>query len=83
MGNFLDDIINWAVDLVIPLLMLLPQSPIQAWQPTGFNQFAQIMGWVNYFVPLGAIAAIMSTYLVAVLVWYGVRWFLRIVRYIE
>lgn len=82
-GSILDTILDWASNLVIPMLMLLPESPIQAWQPAGFGQFAQIMGWINYFVPLGAIAGIMTSYLGAVVIWYSVRWFLRFVRYID
>lgn len=83
MGKFFDNLIDWAINLVIPLLLMLPESPIQAWQPQGMSQFAQIMGWINYFVPLGAIAGIMTSYVAAVLIWYGVRWFLRLVRYID
>lgn len=82
-GKIIDTFLDWASEAVVAILLLLPESPVQSWQPQGFDQFAQIMGWINYFVPLGAIAGILSVWLSAVLVWYGARWFLRITKYID
>lgn len=82
MGKFIDDLLQWANNLVIAVLMLLPESPIQAWAPS-VGAYSQILGWINYFVPLGAYASIMVVYLGAVGTWYIYRWFLRLTRYID
>lgn len=63
---------------VIAVLSLLPTSPF-SWD---FSFLTGYMGWVAYFIPIGSLISIMAAYVGAVLVWYGIRWLLRFVRYI-
>lgn len=74
----LNKIIQLLADAVMLILNLLPQSPF-TWELGALSPF---WGVVNYFIPFGALAGIMATYVTAVLVWYGVRWILRLGRYI-
>lgn len=84
MGKWIDSILGWLADMVIPLLLLLPESPIQKFNLEGdLEQFGTVLSWINYFLPLDAAAGIMTGYVAAVLIWYGVRWFLRIAKYIQ
>lgn len=59
-------------------LDLLPDSPFQK---LSFN-LGEVMGYVNYFIPVGMFVDVLGLYLAAVIVWYAVRWVLRFVRYI-
>lgn len=81
-GNAIDSILSWLTDLVVAVLLLLPESPLRV-DPADLGSFYLYLQYINYFVPIGAMLGILTAYLVAVLVWYGYRWFLRIARYIE
>jgi len=62
------------------LLVLLPDSPIQAGIPElGSNETIRIVAW---FLPIAEIVGIMQVFLLATITWYFVRWILRFVRYI-
>lgn len=82
MGRIWDWIMEMLHGLALAAVAVLPDSPIQTigadW--TGFHT---IMRYINYFVPIGGMIAIFTAYLGAVLVYYGVRWVLRITRYID
>jgi len=82
MANIFDLILEWLVDMVVAVINLLPVSPIQSYN-LDFGAFAEVMGWVNYFIPLGAMLGIMGTYIGAVMVWYSIRWVMRITKYIQ
>lgn len=83
----LTTILDWIMDALYSLASVavswLPVSPFQSieWSQDSFTYM--VLSWVNYFIPLGWIMGIMSSYLTAVLIWYGVRWVLRFVRYID
>lgn len=77
-------LLNWFNDMVMALLLLLPDSPfLKLNDYNTLSDFRQIMGWINYFVPIGWFIAILTTYLTAVLIWYGIRWLLRFAQYID
>lgn len=81
-------IINWFMDFIYKLaewaLMLLPDSPFQndGWV-SGLQGFEKIMSYINYFIPVGTMVLITSAYISAVIVWYVVRWVLRLAQYID
>lgn len=83
MGKIVDTLLDWLKDMVIGVLMLLPESPFASLRLDTMPEFAKVMGWINYFVPIGAMLGIFTTYLAGVLIWYGVRWFLRLAQYID
>jgi hypothetical protein len=77
--SFINKLIQFLADAVILLLNILPQTPF-SWDLGALGPF---WGVANYFIPFGAIAGIMATYVTAVAIWYGVRWILRIAKYIS
>ena len=80
--------IDWFMDFIYKLaewaLFLLPDSPFQKeeWL-IGLQGFEKIMSYINYFVPFGSMLIIMTVYITAVIMWYVVRWVLRLTRYID
>lgn len=80
----MDSLINWLNTIAASSVALLPESPFANLSLASFpGTFGDVMGWINYFVPISAMLGIMTTYLAAVLLWYGVRWVLRLAQYID
>lgn len=77
-------IANWLIDLIYTIIMglldILPDSPFRF---TLDDNFKTYIAYVNYFIPVGTLIAILVTFTTAVGVWYGIRWLMRIVRYIQ
>lgn len=71
-------IASWAI-------LLLPESPFQKFANnfTENTPFANILNYINYFVPIGPMITFLVTYVAAVAIWYIVRWALRLVKYIQ
>lgn len=84
MGAMFDWIMDFIYDLAYVALAILPNSPFQneKWL-SGLDSFGIIMSNINYFVPFGTFLMIGAAYLTGVLIWYGVRWILRIANYIN
>lgn len=79
-----DGIMEFLYELVHLAIGWLPNSPLQTIDLKGyFGGFTKIMGWINYFVPVGICLNILSLYCVAIGVWYAARWVLRIAKYID
>lgn len=75
---------DFLYNLASLVLMVLPESPFQnEGFISGLNQFADIMANINYFIPFNDMFIFMGIYLVCVLIWYGARWLLRFVKYID
>jgi hypothetical protein len=83
-GAIIDWILDFLYDLAVLAIGWLPDSPFQTqeFQET-LSGFSDLMAQINYFVPIGQMMAITAAYIGAVLIWYGVRWILRFVRYID
>lgn len=77
-------IANWLIDLIYTIIMglldILPDSPFRF---TLDDTFKRYIGYVNYFIPVGTLVAILVSYTAAVAVWYGIRWVMRLIRYIQ
>lgn len=83
MGKIIDALLDWLSDMVAAVVLLLPESPFAKLSLATVPGFANVMGWINYFVPIGPMLGIFTTYLAAVLIWFGIRWILRIAKYID
>lgn len=65
----LDMIVGFLRSVLGGLVSLLPHSPFeQFYGLTGLP--AQILGWVNWFVPVGTLLGIMTAWLVAIAAYY-------------
>lgn len=84
MGAIVDWILDFLYGLAVLAIGWLPDSPFQTQEfRNTLLGFSDLMGQINYFVPVGQMLTITGAYVAAVLVWYGVRWILRFVRYID
>lgn len=78
--DIIDRILNWLANAIVAFLNLLPDSPLRL---DGNAKVAEILGYVNYFIPVGQMVTVMTALLGATIVWYAVRWVLRFSRYID
>lgn len=78
MVRIINFLIQSAADVVIGLLNLLPSSPFQ-WVVAPLQSW---LGVWNYFLPISEMVGEMELFVMAVSVWYLVRWILRFLRYI-
>lgn len=78
----LDTIMGFLYTLVENTIGLLPDSPFQN-ITAGLEKYNEIMGMVNYVVPVGTMLNILTVYLGAVGIWYIYRWVLRLAQYID
>ncbi|MCP1187567.1 hypothetical protein [Paenibacillus sp. 1781tsa1] len=82
-GNIIDSILDWLTTMAKAVLLLLPESPFASLKLATMPGFADVMGWINYFVPIGPMLTLLTSYLGCVAIWYGVRWVLRLAQYID
>jgi hypothetical protein len=78
----IDAIMNFLTALAAIAIGWLPESPFVD-IGVGFESFKNVMGMINYFVPVGTMLGIFTTYLFCVLAWYAARWILRLTKYID
>lgn len=81
-GVAIDAIMEFLVGLVEDAVSILPDSPFAS-VVVNLDSYSDIMGYINYVIPVGTILGILTIYLSAVLIWYGVRWLLRFAQYID
>lgn len=79
--ELLNSIINYLVEVMVYLISLLPESPIQE-NVTKLEGIEQVFKYLNWFVPVGEMVKIMTAVCAATMVWYAVRWIMRFSRYI-
>lgn len=76
-GNFIDTIVKIVLTLAVAgiLIGLLPPSPF----PGIISQIEQLpmIGYINWFFPVGQAVAILTAWGSAILVFYGISWILR------
>lgn len=78
MIDIINAIISAVGSVVQGVLNLLPDTPFN-WS---LGDLGVYWGIANYFIPFNAMAVVLSAYVVAVAIWYGVRWVLRFAKYI-
>jgi hypothetical protein len=79
--KWVNELIEGLSDALLLVLMLLPDTPFNWSMGTGITGI--LLSHINYFVPFATISTVMASYLLAVVIWYGVRWILRFARYIQ
>ena len=67
-GKIFNSIAEWFSTLGEKILSIFPDSPFQA--ITANDQVKEVLGWLNYFVPVGEMLAIMQAWLVAIGLYY-------------
>ena len=76
-GSFVDSIVKIVLTLAVAgiLIGLLPDSPF----PAIIDQIAQLpmIGYINWFFPVGQALGILASWGSAILVFYGISWILR------
>lgn len=77
--NVLNGVIRQLSDIMIFIVNLLPSSPF-TWDLGALGEY---WNTVNYFVPFQGMFTIATTYISACLIYYLLRWILRLVRYIQ
>lgn len=73
MLSFLASLIQGVVGF---LVSFLPDSPLRAFGDV-LEGVSLGLGWLNWLVPVGPMLAVLTAWLAALLVWYGVRMALR------
>lgn len=70
--NWIVDVVN---DIISAVMFILPDSPFANIEIP--EEVTQILGYVNYFVPIGAMLAIAAAWLSAIGIYYLVQTILR------
>jgi len=84
MGSIIDWILDFLYKIAAAAISFLPDSPFATQSfKNALSSFSDLMSNINYFIPFGDMFVMAGVYIAAVLVWYGVRWILRLARYIE
>ncbi|GEO28087.1 hypothetical protein AAC03nite_38720 [Alicyclobacillus acidoterrestris] len=78
MSDIINGIIGVFAAAASAVLGILPSDPFQ-WAT---NALGQYLGAINYFVPFQGMVDELALLLPAILVWYGLRWVLRFIRFI-
>lgn len=79
------DIVNWLLDQIAAgigfVLNLLPDSPFLGLglDKTGYST---VIGWVNYFVPVAEMVAVLASVLGILLAYYAIQVVMRWVKVI-
>lgn len=82
MGIFVN-ILNFLIDLVVVVIVfileLLPQSPFKNMT----YDFGSVGGLLAFILPIGDIIRDYVSLLGAILLWYGLRYLLRLIRMVD
>jgi len=77
----INKILSFFRDIILYVINLLPDSPFRT--ITFPVQLKTLFAYLNYFIPIKDMLEFTAVWCAAVLVWYAVRWILRVVRYIQ
>lgn len=80
MSNILNALRNMLVTLANALLEILPTSPFQAFISKLTD--VPVLGYLNYFVPIGEMIAITEAWLTAIIIFYAYQLVLRWIKLI-
>lgn len=79
--GIINKLLSFLKDLIMLVLDQLPDSPFLS--ITQDNTLIQVFKYANYFLPIREILTFLPVWLSAILAWYGLRWLLRIAKYID
>ena len=80
MASIITSFLSWLKSMIAAAIDLLPDSPFQIDIP---DYVTDIIGYVNYFVPIGSMVKILTAWTAAILVWYAASLLLRWIKAIE
>lgn len=80
MSAVIKSFFSWINAGIISALDRLPDSPFQFDLPP---EFANLLGYINYFVPIGDFLKIMAGWLICIGVWYVISFLLRWAKVIQ
>lgn len=80
MAEFITNILNTLKEWIVSVVELLPKSPFQF---ENADEFRTILGYINYFIPIGAMVNVMVSWLGCIVFWYGAMIVLRWIKAIE
>lgn len=80
MASIITSFLSWLKSMIVAAIDLLPDSPFQIDLP---DYVTDIVGYVNYFVPIGSMIKILTAWTAAILVWYAASLLLRWIKAIE
>lgn len=80
MASIVTSFLSWLKSMIAAAIDLLPDSPFQIDIP---DYVTDIIGYVNYFVPIGSMIKILTAWTSAILVWYAASLLLRWIKAIE
>lgn len=78
--DILKSISGWIVDGVKSVVDLLPDSPFTFDVPASVQQ---MLGYVNYFIPIRQMLITLGAWTACVIVWYAASVFMRWLKAIE
>lgn len=79
LARILQAVLDLISSFVSGVLGVLPDSPFLG----VYGYLGQWARWISYFIPIAGMFSLLSVYVGAVAVWYGVRWILRFSKYIS
>lgn len=85
-SNLLSRFGDWTYDIAYKTIDLLPDSPIQEFADDAtftFPMIGDVMGYINYFVPIGDFVYMTAAYVSACAAYIGVRYLLRMSKMIS
>lgn len=80
MSGIINQFFAWISEQLAGVAASLPQCPFTFEKMAGLEQ---IMGYVNYVIPLGSMLKVTTAWVGAILIYYGVQIILRWVQAIE
>lgn len=80
MGDIINGAIGWVKDIVVKAIDLLPDSPFNIPVP---DYVHNIIGYVNYFVPVGQMVTILTAWTACIIIYYVSSLLLRWIKAIE
>ena len=79
-----DSLTNGLVSLGLRIISIFPESPLQPLiQSLKGSSVAEVMGYVNWFVPIGTMIGILTGWLACIAAYYVYQIILRWIRVIE
>ena len=80
MGSIVNGAISWVKGIIAGIIDLLPDSPFQI---DIHDYVTDIIGYVNYFIPIGSMVKILTAWGACILLWYVSSLLMRWIKAIE
>lgn len=80
MGKIINSAISWLTGMIAKVVDLLPDSPFSFDIP---DYVRDIVGYINFFFPIGTFVEILGAWTACILVWYVASLLMRWIKAIE